>query len=114
LPTAIDIAFLRPHITEVKNFSFIPAVIEILMLHLLFIFVIIFSNKKQLLSPVVLFLLFFSLSVMIISGYTVTFSGAIVRYRSFVLPLLITPLLCSIDFGRIRNSLKFARKKRSY
>jgi hypothetical protein len=112
LPTALDTAFLRPHLTEIRNFSYIPAVIETILLLVLFIIVIVFSDKRQLSSPLVLFLLFFSLSVMIISGYTVTFSGAIVRYRSFVLPLLITPLLCIIDLKRIRWRLRFALKKR--
>jgi hypothetical protein len=111
LPTALDIAFLRPYLTETKNLSYIPAIIEIYLLLALFIFSIIFLNRKQLSSPVVLFLLFFSLSIMIISGYTVTFSGAIVRYRSFVLPLLITPLLCSIDFGFMRNKFNLPLKK---
>ncbi len=111
LPTALDIAFLRPHLTETKNLSYIPAAMEIYLLLVLFIFCIIFSNKKQLSSPIILFLLSFSLSIMIVSGYTVTFSGAIVRYRSFVLPLLITPLLCMINFGAIRNRLNFALKK---
>lgn len=111
LPTALDIAFLRPHITETKNLSYIPAAIEIYLLLVLFIFCIIFSNKKQLSSPVILFLFFFSFSIMIISGYTVTFSGAIVRYRSFVLPLLITPLLCMIDTSSIRNKLNFTSRK---
>ncbi len=111
LPTALDIAFLRPYLTETKNLSYIPATIEIYLLLALFIFSIIFLNRKQLSSPVVLFLLFFSLSIMIISGYTVTFSGAIVRYRSFVLPLLITPLLCSIDFGFMRNKFNLPLKK---
>jgi hypothetical protein len=111
LPTALDIAFLRPYLTETKNLSYIPATVEIYLLLALFIFSIIFLNRKQLSSPVVLFLLFFSLSIMIISGYTVTFSGAIVRYRSFVLPLLITPLLCSIDFGFMRNKFNLPVKK---
>jgi hypothetical protein len=112
LPTALDVAFLRPHLAETKNFSYIPAALEIIMLLLLAMSLIIFTNKKQLLSPVILFFLFFSLSIMIISGYTITFSGAIVRYRSIVLPLLITPLLCIVDFEIIRNKLLLSIKKR--
>ena len=38
IPNAVDMAFLRPHPNEIKNFSFIPAVVEIIfLLFLLFI-----------------------------------------------------------------------------
>jgi hypothetical protein len=93
LPIALDMAFLRPHLTEVKNVSYLPAAIEVILL-LISILVAIFNIKKTgKVRPVILFLLTFSLSIMLLTGYTIPFTGANLRYRSFVLPLLITPLL---------------------
>lgn len=109
LPTALDMAFLRPHITEVKNFSYIPAAIEVIFVLIILLLAIFFNNKKQL-TPAVLFFIFFSVSILIISGYTITFSGAIVRYRSFALPLLISPLVCIIDVELLKTKLLFYKK----
>jgi len=111
-PDAADMAFLRPHPNEIRNFGFIPAVIEIMLLLFLLLISIIHSSKKVKLKPVVLFSLFFSISIMLLSGYTVPFTGAIVRYRSFVLPLLITPLLCITDFFSLKEKVSsFSFKK---
>ncbi len=101
LPTALDMAFFRPHLTEIKNVSYILAAAEVFFLIVLFILsLFLFIKKPVVPSPVILFFIFFSISIMIITGYTVTFSGAVVRYRSFILPFLITPLVCLISFKR--------------
>lgn len=94
LPYAVDMAFFRPHLSEVKNFSYIPAAVEVIIFILLIISSVFSIKRQTLCTPFILFLLFFSLSTLLICGYTVPYSGAIVRYRSLVLPLLITPLLC--------------------
>jgi len=98
LPNALDMAFFRPHVTEVKNISYIPAVIENLLILLLLIVSMICYNKKIRMQPVILCMFFFSISIMLLSGYTIPFTGAMVRYRSVVLPLLITPLICISSF----------------
>lgn len=103
LPSALDMAFLRPHFSEVKNFSYIPAALENVLLLVLIVLSLFFIRRKTFV-PVILFMLFFSLSILLLCGYTIPFSGAIVRYRSFVLPLLITSLLCMSNF-----SLKLSR-----
>ena len=109
LPIALDVTFLRPHFGEVKSLAYLPAVIEILLLIPLAFTSILFTKRKSL-SPKLLFFIFFSLSILMITGYTITFSGAIVRYRSFVLPLLVAPLICLVDFQLIKK--KMSRFKR--
>ncbi len=93
LPHALDMAFFRPHLSEIKNFSYIPAAVEVILLFGLIIFVLSSSKSNKSLSPFILFLFYFAISIFLICGYTIPFSGAIVRYRSFVFPFLITPLL---------------------
>lgn len=94
-PKAIDMAFLRPHITEARNFSYIPAAAEIILLFGLVLATIFLRDRNQE-RIFTFFLVVFALSILLIAGYTIPFTGAIVRYRSFALPFLITPLLCSV------------------
>lgn len=97
LPTAIDIALFRPHISEVKNKSYIPAITEIWILCFIVVTSIFVKKQRELWnSGFIIFCFCFSISVLLLAGYTITFSGAIVRYRSLVLPVLIAPLISSI------------------
>ena len=93
LPYALDMAFLRPHLSEIKNFSYIPAAAEVLLLFGLVSLVLLSSKVKISPNPIIYFFFFFAISILLICGYTIPFSGAIVRYRSFVFPFLITPHL---------------------
>jgi hypothetical protein len=97
-PYAVDMAFLRPHFNEIQNISYLPAIAENLLVLFLLVLTMVRINKKIRLEPVIFALLFFSISIMLLCGYTVPFSGAMVRYRSVVLPILVTPLLCLTNF----------------
>lgn len=111
-PYALDMALLRPHIAEVKSVSYIPAISEnLVFLSLLFVSII-YCNRKTQLPPVVFFLFFFSVSILLVSGYTIPFSGAMVRYRSVVLPLLVTPLLCINSFFSLSSKRRVIKIKK--
>ncbi|HRI22128.1 MAG TPA: hypothetical protein PLA68_14295, partial [Panacibacter sp.] len=95
LPAAFDIAFLRPHISEVNNLAYIPAIGEIFLLWLLMALFLFRRGNTTIISSQSAFIIFcvsFSFSFLLLAGYTITFSGAIVRYRAVVLPLLFMPL----------------------
>ncbi len=103
LPTAADMALLRPHIAEIKNISYIPAIGEMFVLWFLAGLFLVNYPKAQSPKPqpaVVIFCFCFALSYLLLMGYTVTFSGAIVRYRSIMLPLLFCPLVCIANIGK--------------
>jgi hypothetical protein len=101
-PSAIDMALFRPHITEFKNFSYIPAICEIMLFVVVGLMFSLYRKRKEDDQKTLnLFCMSFGLSLLIVAGYTITFSGAIVRYRSLVLPLIITPILCNIDWKKI-------------
>jgi hypothetical protein len=106
LPDALDMAFFRPHLTEAKSLSYIPADLENILLLLVVVLALVTGRKKDLRRPVILFCLFFSLSLLLLAGYTITLSGAIVRYKSISLPLLVTPILCIIHLKK--NKKEFA------
>ncbi len=93
LPAAIDIAFFRPHINEMKNLSYLPAIAETILLWVFALFCLIKRKKLPVeYASIIIFCFCFSVSVLLVAGYTNIFSGAIVRYRSLELPLLFVPL----------------------
>ncbi len=102
-PTAVDIALLRPHLAEMHNASYLPAILELFLLWSL-TGLFFFSKKSLPVNPqhiaIIIFCFCFAFSYLLLSGYTVTFSGAIVRYKAIVLPFIFCPLICMINFNK--------------
>ncbi len=106
-PQALNHAFLRPYLFEfnsaaVQNFF----ALEIL-LYLCILIAMLFLYKRQDVSPFIIFSIVFTCSVFLFIGYIVPNTGSIVRYRGIFLPWLITPILCHIDFTKIKRSAKY-------
>ncbi len=101
LPSAIDMAMFRPHISEIKNKSYLPAIAEIIFLSILTMACIVFRKRGLKVTAPVYACLFFAITVLMIAGYTITFSGAIVRYRSLIIPFVAGPLICLLDFKKL-------------
>jgi hypothetical protein len=106
LPKALDVFFFRPHISEIKNKSYIPAIIENIATFLLLIGCLLFKKKKVSLPNSLWACLFFGCTMLLITAYSITFSGAIVRYKSIVLPFLIIPFLAITDFNKLKLFFK--------
>jgi len=90
LPQAFENTFLRPYPWEARGFLQIAASAEII-----FFWIIFFITVKNILStrhsPLVWFVLFFSVCTYLLIGFTVPFPGAIVRYK--VIPELLMLLI---------------------
>ncbi len=100
LPSALDAAFLQPHFSFNGIAQTLPFFLENMALLLLFTLAIIFRSKTE--KPAISYaLIFFSTILILITGYTVTFAGAIVRYKTIYLPFLITALILMIDRKKI-------------
>ncbi|CAN5156127.1 hypothetical protein BH20BAC1_BH20BAC1_21050 [soil metagenome] len=56
-------------------------------------------------------LVFFSLSMFVIIGYTIPILGAITRYSSIFFPFLIIPILGSINWEKIASKLIIIKKR---
>jgi hypothetical protein len=108
IPQAISLSILRPYLSDVRHILSLAAATETDVLLFLF-FIFLFwkkRNEKQVQSLIfIYFCIFLSFSVLITIGYVVNNLGAIVRYRSIVLPLLLTPVFCGIDWVRVNNLL---------
>jgi len=85
LPQAVNNTFLRPFAWEAEGALQYAAVMEVflfLALLLLFLYRKVKNWKIVLGDPFILSLLYFSLFLYLVTGYTVPFPGAIVRYKA--------------------------------
>lgn len=101
LPQSFSLSVVRPYPSDVRHLLSLAASLEINLLLLLFAAFLFVRRNGTELSPALLFFLAFSFSVLLMIGYTVNVLGAIVRYRSVVLTLLIVPVAAQIDWRRI-------------
>jgi hypothetical protein len=102
-PQAISLSTIRPYPSDVRHLLSLAASVEINFLVLLFIIFLFWRKKETTSTPFLLFCIFFSFSVLMMIGYTVNILGAIVRYRSIVLSLLIIPIVAKTDWARINR-----------
>lgn len=102
-PNSFYLATFRPTLVDVKDAASFAAALEGFLLLALFGCFIFLKKPAELRSvPFFLFCLFFSFSLLLVIGYTVNFLGAIVRYRSIILPFLVIPMIALIDWNKIR------------
>ena len=111
-PQALNHSFLRPYLWELPVRSVLPSGIELFLYQLLFILLLFFRRKdfNPVEKPFLFFAVFFNFTVFLIIGYIVPNLGSLVRYRSLYLPLIITPLLCSLNWKKFGIFLKIIKK----
>ena len=100
-PRAIASTTLRPHPGDVKHILSMAAASETAFLLFLFFLFLIWRTNGIRSAAFIWFCIFFSFSFLLLLGFTVNFLGAIVRYRSIVLPFLLVPVISLIDWERI-------------
>jgi hypothetical protein len=100
-PQAFGLSALRPYPSDVHHLLSLAAAMEINFLLLLFIIFLFWRKTGGRLTPFILFCLFFSFGTLMMIGYSVNVLGAIVRYRSIILPFLMVPIVANIDWFRI-------------
>lgn len=102
-PQAFNHALMRPYISKAVSFAYLPFAIEIIVIEILFVLFLLFHRSKKKVNPLIYFGVFFSLTMLLVTGYTVPIIGAIVRYRSIYLIFLLIPVVCYTDWEKIRN-----------
>ncbi len=103
IPQALTLSTIRPYPADVKHLLSLAAATEINFLLLLFAVFLFWRKNVSANRPFILFCIFLSFSVLMMIGYTVDVLGAIVRYRSIVLSLLIIPVVATIDWDKVDN-----------
>ncbi len=105
-PEALALSIIRPYPSDVKHLLSLAASVEINLLLFCFVLFLIWKYPSKRPTPFLLFCIFFSFSTLLTIGYTVNFLGAVVRYRSIVLPFLVVPMLASINWKKLMTVLQ--------
>jgi len=104
-PQALSSTTLRPHPGDVKHILSMAAATETAILLFLFLLFLFWRTNGVRSATFIWFCIFFSFSFLLLIGFTVNFLGAIVRYRSIILPFLLVPVISLIDWQRIYSIL---------
>lgn len=112
-PQAISLSTLRPYPGDIKNLPSLAAAAETFLFLVLFALYFIKKYPVDQSKTFIYFCLFFSFSVLLTIGYTVNFLGAIVRYRSIILPFLAAPLAAQVDWRFIDRLKKINIKNKN-
>ena len=106
-PQAFSLSVLRPYPSDVRHILSLAAAVEIFLLLLLFVLFLITNVNGATSKNFLYFCLFFAFSLLFTIGYTVNFVGAIVRYRSIAFPFLIIPMICQINWSKLKILLNY-------
>lgn len=108
-PQAIDLAFTRPHPKNVRHLLSLAAFLEVTLWGILIILWIGFHHRplRKPAQPLDFFMLAFSISVMLLIGFSINNLGAIARYRSIVLIPLLAPLIMGINWSELTKRLGY-------
>lgn len=101
-PQAITLSTFRPYPNDIHHLFSMAAAVEILLLLLLLLAFFVWHKKGMIKDrKVVYFCVFFAMSLLLTIGFSVNNLGAIVRYRSIALPLLVPIMVASIDWKKL-------------
>ena len=100
-PQAINLSTIRPYPSDVKHILSLAAAIEIDALLLMFLLFLVLHKNGLRSRNLIYFCVFFSFSVLLAIGFSVNNLGAIVRYRSVIMPLLVIPMVAALDWSRL-------------
>lgn len=101
-PQAFTLSVMRPYPSDIRHLLSLAAALEIVLLLSFFIISLIWRKKNIATSKsTVLFCIFFSLSLLMAIGFSVNILGAIVRYRSIMIPLLTVLIAAQTDWKRV-------------
>lgn len=105
-PQAFAHSLFRPYVVDYTLSPFLlPLALEWMGYQIVLLLSLFYSKKNNSTDPFIYCVYFFGLSVLLIVGYTVPILGALVRYRSIYLPLLLTPIFCRIDGQKLKRSI---------
>ncbi|MBK6935457.1 MAG: hypothetical protein IPH18_00110 [Chitinophagaceae bacterium] len=91
---------------DVKHILSLAAALEISAILIIFVLFLFFRKNGIENKAFLLFCLFLSFSILLSIGYSQSNLGAIVRYRSIILPLFVIPFAALTDWNRITNIVK--------
>ncbi len=111
-PQAITLSAARPYPSDVHHLLSLAAAIETVLILLLFLIFLLFKIPNGVHSKNTLyFCTFFSVSLLLAIGFSVNNLGAIVRYRSVMIPLVVILMAAQINWKKVSNLSLITLKK---
>lgn len=102
LPQALSLSALRPYPSDIRHLpSLFSALETALILILLLLFIFFKRPRTHPPDAVLYFTACLSFTLLLVVGFSVNNLGAIVRYRSIVLPLILIPVMAGMDWKRL-------------
>jgi hypothetical protein len=99
-PQAILLSAARPYPSDVHHLLSLAAATETILLWLLLLLFMLFPLRQTVASKnTIYFCVFFSISLLLAIGFSVNNLGAIVRYRSIVLPFVVTLMVMHTNWA---------------
>ena len=110
-PQAFNHTLMRPYLVELPSLILMPMNIELLIYQGLLLIFLFFRRKQQdgESDAFIIFAIFFTLTMFLFIGYIIPNLGSLVRYRSLYLPLVITPILCRIEWEKVLRFIKIKK-----
>jgi hypothetical protein len=100
-PQAITLSTIRAYPVDFQHILSLAAAMEVILLLLLFSLFLIFHKNGVNSMAFIYFCIFFSFSVLLAIGFSVNNLGAIVRYRSIIIPFRIVPMAAFTEWTKI-------------
>jgi hypothetical protein len=111
LPAAAGMAFLRPLPGE-GGITYIPSTIEVAALLILLLLLLFFHQRQPAQRPLLWFCGAFSITLLLLIGYSIPITGAVIRYRSIAWPILMLCLALQINWQQVQKRVSpFALRK---
>lgn len=111
-PQAITLSVVRPYPSDVNHLLSLAAAVETEIILVLFLLFLLFRvNYKMPSKNILYFCIFFSISLLLAIGFSVNNLGAIVRYRSSILPLIVAIMAVQTDWKKITDFFDGKNKK---
>ncbi|MBS1511400.1 MAG: hypothetical protein JST86_11205 [Bacteroidetes bacterium] len=110
-PQALNHLLLRPYPGELSVKSMLPINIE-WIIYILLVLAFFFFRRPLVQNehdPFNLFGMFFTFTMFLFIGYIMPNLGSIVRYRSVYLIFLLTPVLCRINWQKLRRKIQIKK-----
>jgi hypothetical protein len=102
-PEAFTLSTIRPYPGDVRHILSLAAAVEINFLLLIFLAFLLMKRNGLESKNFIYFCVFFCFSLLLAIGFSVNNLGAIVRYRSVLIPLLVVPMVAQIDWKRLNG-----------
>ena len=102
LPHALDIAFFRPRLFE-GGITYLPSAFENIVLLALFLLFLLYRQKEKNQRYLLYALAGYSVCLLLLIGYSVPVTGAVIRYKVLATPFLALFFALQTDWKRAGN-----------